>query len=242
MEKWFTAIWLISNCKNGVSSYELHRAIGVTQKSAWFMLHRIRLAIQTGSIEKATGTAAVHETFIGGLAKNMHKHKREKKIKGTGGAGMAAVMGILNRGSGKNPSRVVEAQTIRDTTAKTLHAEIKAAVESGSTIYTDQHGGYGGLAPEYAHEVINHAIEYVRGKVHTNGMEYFWSLLKRSIKETYVSITPPHLYRYVDEQAFRLSERYESDGKRFRIVLSSVTGKRLTCNELTGHETSKVVS
>jgi transposase-like protein len=239
LEKWFTAIWLISNCKNGVSSYELHRAIGVTQKSAWFMLHRIRLAMDAGTIEKAGGTAEADETLIGGLAKNMHKHKREEKIKGTGASGKAIVMGILSRGSGTNKSRVIKAKRITDTTKETLHAEIKAAVETGSTIYTDSHGGYGGLASEYVHEVVNHAEEYVRGKVHTNGMENFWSLLKRAIKGTYVSVTPPHLDAYIDEQSFRFNERDKDDGNRFRIVLKSVTGKRLTYSELTGHDTAK---
>jgi hypothetical protein len=235
LEKWFTAIWLISNCKNGVSSYELHRAIGVTQKSAWFMLHRIRLAMESGTIEKADGTAEADETLIGGLAKNMHKHKREEKIKGTGASGKAIVMGVLSRGAGTNKSRVIKAKRITDTTKETLHAEIKAAVETGSTIYTDSHGGYGGLANEYVHEVVNHAEEYVRGKVHTNGMENFWSLLKRAIKGTYVSVMPPHLDRYIDEQSFRFNERDKDDGNRFRIVLESVTGKRLTYNELIGH-------
>lgn len=239
LEKWFTAIWLISNCKNGVSSYELHRAIGVTQKSAWFMLHRIRLAMETGTIEKAEGTAEADETLIGGLAKNMHKHKREEKIKGTGASGKAIVMGVLSRGSGTNKSRVIKAKRITDTTKETLHAEIKAAVETGSTIYTDSHGGYGGLTNEYVHEVVNHAEEYVRGKVHTNGMENFWSLLKRAIKGTYVSVMPPHLDRYIDEQSFRFNERDKDDGNRFRIVLSSVTGKRLTYSELTGHDTAE---
>jgi len=239
LEKWFTAIWLISNCKNGVSSYEIHRAIGVTQKSAWFMLHRIRLAMETGTVEKAGGTAEADETLIGGLAKNMHKHKREEKIKGTGGSGKAIVMGILSRGSGTNKSRVIKAKRITDTTKETLEAEIKAAVETGSTIYTDSHGGYGGLASEYVHEVVNHAEEYVRGKVHTNGMENFWSLLKRAIKGTYVSVTPPHLDAYIDEQSFRFNERDKDDGNRFRIVLNSVTGKRLTYSELIGHDTAE---
>ena len=239
LDKWFTAIWLITNCKNGVSSLELHRAIGITQKSAWFMLHRIRLAMQSGSIEKVSGTVEADETFIGGLAKNMHKDKKKKKITGTGGADKEIVMGVLSRGSGKNPSRVIKAKRIVDTTSETLHAEIKKAVETGTTIYTDTHSGYGGLEKDYLHEVVNHAIEYVRDKVHTNGMENFWSLLKRSIKGTYVSVTPPHLDRYVDEQAFRFNERKKDDGTRFRVVVSSVMGKRLTYSELIGHDTAE---
>lgn len=239
LEKWFTAIWLISNCKNGVSSYELHRAIGVTQKSAWFMLHRIRLAMQLGTIEKANGTAEADETFIGGLAKNMHKARKKKKITGTGGAGKEVVIGILSRGNGKNKSRVVKAKRVTDTTQETLQAEIKTAVETGSTIYTDAHGGYHGLAMEYVHEVVDHAVEYVRDKVHTNGMENFWSLLKRAIKGTYVSVTPPHLDRYIDEQVFRFNERDTDDGGRFRMVVSGVKGKRLTYSELVGRTEAK---
>lgn len=242
LDKWFTAIWLIANCKNGVSSLELHRAIGVTQKSAWFMLHRIRLAMQAGTFEKADGVAEADETLIGGLAKNMHKHKREKKITGTGASGKQVAMGILSRGSGKNKSRVVKAKRIVDVTKETLHAEIKAAVETGSTIYTDSHSGYGGLAEEYVHEVVNHAIEYVRDKVHTNGMENFWSLLKRSIKGTYVSVMPPHLDRYVDEQAFRFNQREFGDGERFRMVVSAVEGKRLTYRELIGRDDAEAAT
>ena len=148
-------------------------------------------------------------------------------------------MGVLSRGSGTNKSWVIKAKRITDTTKETLHAEIKAAVETGSTIYTDSHGGYGGLASEYVHEVVNHAEEYVRGKVHTNGMENFWSLLKRAIKGTYVSVMAPHLDRYIDEQSFRFNERDTDDGSRFRIVLQSVPGKRLTYSELTGHDTAE---
>jgi len=239
LDKWFMAIWLISNCKNGVSSLEIKRAIGVTQKSAWFMLHRIRLAMQTGTFEKANGTAEADETLIGGLAKNMHKHKREKKITGTGASGKTVVMGILSRGSGKNKSRILKAKTIADTTKETLHAEIKAAVATGATIYTDSHSGYGGLAEEYVHEVVNHAMEYVRDKVHVNGMENFWSLLKRAIKGTYVSVTPPHLDAYIDEQAFRFNEREMDDGDRFRMVVSAVKGKRLTYRELIGRNAAE---
>ncbi len=242
LDKWFCAMWLIGNCKNGVSSLEVHRAIGVTQKSAWFMLHRIRLAMQTGTFEKTDGVAEADETLIGGLAKNMHKHKREKKITGTGASGKQVVMGILSRGSGKNKSWVIKAKRIVDVTKKTLHAEIKAAVETGSTIYTDLHSGYGGLAEEYVHAVVNHAIEYVRDKVHTNGMENFWSLLKRSIKGTYVSVMPPHLDRYVDEQAFRFNQREFDDGKRFRMVVSAVEGKRLTYRELIGRDATEAAA
>ena len=234
LEKWFSAIWMIANCKNGVSSYEIHRAIGVTQKTAWFMLHRIRLAMETGSFLKGSGPAEADETFVGGLAKNMHKARRAERITGTGGAGKAVVMGVLRRGSKVEPSKVI-AQHVPDTTADTLHAMVKATVEPGSELFTDTHRGYRGLSPEYVHQAVDHSIEYVRGAVHTNGLENFWSLFKRALKETYVSVEPFHLDGYVVEQTFRFNERKKNDGSRFRKVLASVAGKRITYKELIGH-------
>lgn len=234
LDKWFCAIWMIANCKNGVSSYEIHRAIGVTQKTAWFMLHRIRLAMETGSFLKASGPAEADETFIGGLAKNMHKARKAKVIAGTGGAGKAVVMGVLRRGNAVEASKVV-AKHIPDTGAASLHPVVKAAVEAGSELYTDTHKGYRGLSPEYVHQAVDHSIEYVRGAVHTNGLENFWSLFKRALKGTYVSVEPVHLNRYVTEQTFRFNERKANDGSRFQKVLASVTGKRITYKELIGH-------
>jgi transposase-like protein len=181
--KWFAAIWMVANCKNGISSYEMHRALGVTQKTAWFMDHRIRLAMQTGTFLKMSGEVEAEETFIGGLAKNMHRHVRERKIKGTGGSGKEAVLGIVERGSDKGPSRIktVHLPNVR---RKTLAPEIRAAVEGGSHLYTDALKSYLGLSDDYTHEMIDHAIEFVRGKVHTNNIENFWSLLKRTLKGT----------------------------------------------------------
>ena len=235
LDKWFCAIWMIANCKNGVSSYEIHRAIGVTQKTAWFMLHRIRLAMETGSFLKSAGPAEADETFIGGLAKNMHKARKAKVITGTGGAGKAVVMGVLRRSSKAEASKVT-ARHVPDTTAATLHPEVKAAVAPGSELFTDTHGGYRGLSAEYVHQVVDHSIEYVRDQVHTNGMENFWSLFKRALKGTYVSVEPFYLDRYVVEQTFRFNERKDNDGGRFRKVLASVTGKRVTYKELIGND------
>lgn len=234
LDKWFSAIWMIANCKNGVSSYEVHRAIGVTQKTAWFMLHRIRLAMQAGSFLKGSGPAEADETFIGGRAKNMHKAKRAEVITGTGGAGKAVVMGVLRRTDDTSASKVT-AKHIPDTTAPTLHAMVKAAVEPGSELFTDTHRGYRGLSADYIHQTVDHSIEYVRGNVHTNGLENFWSLFKRAVKGTYVSITPCHLDAYVVEQTYRFNERKDNDGGRFRKVLGSVSGKRLTYKGLTGN-------
>jgi len=196
LDKWLTAMWLIVNAKNGISSYEIHRAIGVTQKTAWFMLHRIRLAMQNGSLEKLSGSVEVDETYIGGLAMNMHKHKREEKIQGRGSVGKTAVMGLLER-----KGRVL-AKVIQKTDRETLHAEVKANVEKDSNLFTDEWRSYRGLDEDYIHQVINHGIEYVRGNVHTNGIENFWSLLKRTIRGTYGSVEPFHLGRYLDEQVY----------------------------------------
>jgi transposase-like protein len=231
LDKWFAAIWMIANCKNGVSSYEIHRGIGVTQKTAWFMLHRIRLAMETGSFLKGPGDHEADETFIGGLAKNMHKSRREKTIKARGASGKAVVMGVLRRGSEVETSKVV-ARHIEDTSHGNLVPLIHENVEHGSYVYTDAHAGYLGLKPMFVHQTVDHAVAYVNGAVHTNGLENFWALFKRAIKGTYVSIEPVHLNAYVVEETFRFNERKDNDGGRFRKVLGSVTGKRIQYKDL----------
>lgn len=182
LDKWLPAMWIIANAKNGVSSCEIHRAIGVTQKTAWFMMHRIRLAMQQGSIEKLSGEVEADETYIGGKARNMHKSKRKEKITGRGSSGKVAVMGLLER-HGKVKTKVVP-----DTKSRTIHLEIRENIAPGSEIHTDALRSYRGLDPEYIHNVVDHAERYVDGHVHTNGLENFWSLLKRGIKGTYVSV------------------------------------------------------
>lgn len=226
LDKWLCAIWMIANCKNGVSSYEIHRAIGITQKSAWFVLHRIRVAMQTGTFEKLSGNVEVDETFIGGLEKNKHESKKLKK--GRGSVGKTAVMGLLER-KGR-----VRAKVIESTSRATLHGEVKKHVEEGSNLFTDEWRSYQGLEDAYVHEVINHSVEYVRGHVHTNGIENFWSLLKRTIRGTYVSVEPYHLGKYLDEQVFRYNERKTKDNDRFLKMVGGVSGKRLTYNQLRG--------
>ncbi len=233
LDKWLIAVWLITSAKNGISSYEIHRSIGVTQKTAWFMMHRIRLAMQNGTFEKLSGEVECDETFVGGKAKNMHKHKREAIIKGRGSVGKTAVFGALER-----KGRVL-AKVIQSTDRKTLHAEVKEKVETGSSLFTDEWRSYRGLDAEYIHEVINHGVEYVRGNIHTNGIENFWSLLKRTIRGTYVSVEPFHLGRYLDEQIYRFDERKSNDKDRFIGVLKTVSGKRLTYDELRGYQTSQ---
>ena len=228
LDKWMTAMWQIVNCKNGISSYEIHRALGITQKTAWFLDHRIRLALTSGSFEKLTGEIEADETFIGGKARNMHVGKRQRRITGTGGKDKTAVMGIMERG-GK-----VRTVVIANRKKKALQAEVKKHVEAGSALYTDALLSYEGLAGDYAHQVVDHAVQYVDGCVHTNGLENFWSLLKRGISGTYVSVEPFHLFRYLDEQAYRFNNRKMNDAERFDMAVKGVVGKRLTFAEVTG--------
>ncbi len=229
LEKWLPAAWLLTNCKNGVSSYEIARDLGVTQKTAWFMLHRIRLAMQRGTFwTKLEGEIEADESFIGELARFMHKDKKAK-ITGTGGAGKAIVMGILDRNT-----REIRVKHVANTRAETLQAEIREHVAPGSQVFTDAWVAYQGLDREYVHHVIDHAEAYVKGNIHTNGIENFWSLLKRGLKGTYVSVEPFHLFRYLDEQAFRYNNRKTDDGNRFVRTLSQVAARRLTYKELTG--------
>src|SRR6266568_3500536 len=230
LDKWLAAIWLIANAKNGISSYEIHRALGVTQKSAWFLMHRIRKAMQAGTFRKLAGDVEVDETFIDGLARNMHKNKRNKVSK-TGFIGKVAVMGLLERHGGE-----VRTVIVGDTTRVTMQPKVRQYVEEGSNVFSDAHSAYTGLDDAYIHAVINHGEEYVRGNIHTNGIENFWSLLKRGIKGTYVSVEPFHLFRYLDEQAFRFNNRKVDDADRFIKAASQVTGKRVTYRELTGKE------
>jgi transposase-like protein len=231
LQKWFVAVWSITNAKNGISSCELARAIGVTQKSAWFMLHRVRLAMKTGTFQRIKGEIEADETFIGGLSKNMHKNRRARTITGTGGSGKTAVMGILQRISEEAPSRAT-AKVVQNVRGETLQPEIRKTVEPGSTLYTDAWPSYRGLSDKYTHEVIDHAVEYVRDNVHTNGIENFWSLLKRTLRGTYVHVDPEHLDRYLDEQALRFNERKKTDGQRFVEVMCHVPGRRLMYKRL----------
>lgn len=229
LDKWLTAVWMIVNCKNGISSYEVSRALGVTQKTAWFMIHRIRLAMQTGTFEKLSGPVEVDETYIGGVARNMHRDRRERMTQGKrGSVGKVAVMELLER-NGK-----VRAKVIANTMWQTFEGEVKGNVQRGAELFTDSHRSYAGLGSDYIHQVINHAEKYVDGQIHTNGIENFWSLLKRSIRGTYVSVEPFHLFRYLDEQTFRFNERKGKDADRFAKVTGQVAGKRLTYEELTG--------
>jgi len=238
VNKWLTALWQIVNCKNGISSYEIAKAIGVTQKSAWFMDHRIRMALSSGSFMKlggGSGEVEADETFIGGKARNMHKSVKARRISGQGHhrQDKVIVMGILERGG------TVRTEIIPDQTQKTLHPMVRKHVQAGAALFTDELGGYKGLGDEYQHQIIDHAVRYVDGKIHTNSLENFWSLLKRGLNGTYVSVEPFHLFRYLDEQVFRYTHRGTrenpvSDADRFNLALSQIVGKRLTYVEVTG--------
>jgi transposase-like protein len=237
LEKWLVVVWMLSNCRNGVSSYEIGRTIGVTQKSAWFMLHRIRLGLQDKKGGKLGGgphgKVEVDETFIGGKARNMHKARRTKMHNIGMIAAKTAVMGILERG-GKVRTHVLGRRV-----GKQMKEIIENSVMPGTWVVTDEFQGYQGLSSDYTHLVINHLERYVQGNVHTQGIENFWSLLKRGLGGTYVAVEPFHLFRYVDEQAFRFNTRKDgdrkiSDSERFDIAMSQVIGKRLTFADLTG--------
>ena len=230
LDKWLAALWLVVNCKNGISSCESARDLGVTQKTAWFMNHRLRFALRNGGLGMLCGEVEADETFIGGKARNMHASKRAAKITGTGPKDKTAVMGILERGG------EVRTSVVPNRKKKALQSEVRQHVEAGSAIYTDALKSYEGL-DEFQHQVVDHAVRYVDGKIHTNGLENFWSLLKRGLNGTYVSVEPFHLFRYLDEQSFRYNNRKDVDDYgRFMLALSQITGKRLTYEHLTGKD------
>jgi hypothetical protein len=241
LDKWFVAIWSVANCKNGISSYELSRAIGVTQKTAWHMLHRIRLAMEIGGEDKFGGIVEADETYMGGDGKFMHANKRKERGVTMGASGhKTPVMGILQRTTGEVHSRVF-ARVIRNANARNIQGAVRANVEVGAALMTDSAMSYRSLQNEYVHRYVNHAVEYVKGHIHTNGIENFWSLLKRTVKGTYVSVDPAHLQSYIGEQTFRFNERKQDDYGRFATVVSSIIGKRLTWKDLTKHDLSTAV-
>jgi transposase-like protein len=231
-KKWLPTAWLIIGAKNGISSCEVARALKVTQKTAWFMLHRIRLAMQSGTFNKLCGEVEVDESFIGGKARNMHKTKRAEKITGRGAQGKEIAFGMVERGG------EVRVMHVEKRKKRELQSAIREHVEAGAAIFSDELLSYDGLDTDYQHAVINHAVEYVNGNVHTNTMENFWSLLKRGLHGTYISVEPFHLFRYLDEQAFRYNNRKATDAERFVMVMKQIVGKRLTYDELTGKEES----
>ncbi len=239
LDKWLPVVWMLVNCKNGISSWEVHRAIGVTQKTAWFMLQRARLAVQdetTGG--KLGGEVEIDETFIGGKVRNMHK-SRKNRVQAAGGrteANKTIVLGMLQR-KGR-----VKTAVIGDRKKKSIGPHVIENIAKGAVIHTDEFSAGWYDTDQFVHNVVNHAVQYVDGNVHTNGMENFWSLLKRTLGGTYVSVEPFHLFRYLDEQAFRFNNRKDEDGElltdsdRFVTAMRQIVGKRLTYKQLTGKE------
>jgi transposase-like protein len=237
LSKWLPALWLVVNAKNGISSCELARSLGITQKSAWFMGHRIRTAIQRGGgIVHSDGVFECDESFIGGLSRNMHADKRKEKIKGTGAMGKSIVMGLLARHGAKMPVSKVVTRVVRSTRAESLVTHIREHIPAGAEVHTDTWVAYKHLHTEYAHKVVDHAECYVKDGVHTNGLENFWSLLKRTLKGTYVAVEPFHLFRYLDEQTYRFNARKHEDGDkgRFMDAVKTAQGRTLTWAKLTG--------
>lgn len=252
LDKWLVAVWLVVNCKNGISSYEIARDVKVTQKTAWFMLHRIRVALQDGSWDKFGGhdggPVEVDEAYIGGEPKNRHGQKWNKKVERRMRECGMEVKATTGRASEKIPVfgmldrelRQVRAHVMPEVKRETLMNAILANVEKGSTVYSDGLRDYKQLPKlEFIHETVNHVDEYVRGEVHTQGIENFWSLLKRGLRGTYVSVEPFHLDRYIGEQIFRYNNRATKDNPlddrdRFMLAVSQISGKRITYSELTG--------
>jgi transposase-like protein len=250
LQKWLPALWMLINCKNGISSHEMARDLGVTQKTAWFMLHRLRLVIKARNLGTKLGSndggeVEVDESFVGGKMINMHKERRVRlnQIRTEQNTdrypNKTVVMGILDR-----DARQVRAKVVPDIKRETLQNEVLQNVKYGSAVYTDSAVGYDKLHWRYVHDVVNHAETYVKGRVHTNGLENFWSLLKRGLKGTYVAVEPFHLDRYIDEQVFRYNNRATkenplTDSDRFLLALSQVADKRLTFTELTGKDSAR---
>ncbi len=238
LDKWLAALWLLVNCKNGVSSYEIARDISITQKSAWFVLQRLRHILKDTTVEPmGKGPVEADESFHGGRPKNMHRSRRLKlKLGMNGYAEKTAVFGMLDR-----ETRQVRAQVVPNVKRETLQKAILDGVGFGSTIYTDGWPGYDGLkASGFIHDTVNHMEEYVRGQVHTQAIENFWSLLKRGLNGTYVAVEPYHMDRYLDEQMFRFNNRIgHNDSTRFMKALSQVVCRRLTYSELTGKEATR---
>jgi hypothetical protein len=243
LEKWLVALWMVCNCKNGISSYEIMRTVGVTQKSAWFMLHRIRVGLSTkrkfgaqGKLGGPNSEVECDEAWIGGKAINMHKERRARYQSADTNWGKVIVMGMLDRSA-----RQIRTEIVPNVDRDTLQAQVLNNVKYGTRVYTDSAPAYSVLARNYIHDFVNHTEEYVNGRVHTNGLENFWSLFKRNLRGTYVSVEPFHMFRYLDEQVFRFNNRGSkespvTDLDRFDRALSQITNKRLTYSEVTGKD------
>ena len=244
--KWLAAMWMMANCKNGISSWEVHRALGVTQKTAWFMMHRVRMVLRDERIHKFDGPVESDETYIGPDPRKMHKDRKAKYHAQTsrgerGGryVGKTAVHGVLDR-----ELRQVRTKVLKNVKRETLQDAVLSQVSPAASVYTDDSAAYDDLGRHFVHEVVNHAKEYVNGQIHTQGIENYWSLLKRTLRGTYIAVEPFHLDRYLDEQAFRYNNRATrdnplNDADRFALAVTQIIGKRLTYGELTGREEAR---
>lgn len=227
LKKWFAAIYLVTSHKKGISSTQLAKDIGVTQKTAWFMLHRIRKALGLHqSDDKLDGVCEADETYVGGQEKNKHWDKKTKGTQGRSTKTKIAIAGVIERGG------ELRAKKVDNTNMKTLGRHISDNVAEGSLVNTDEWLGYRKLHKMYKHNVINHkSKEYVRGETHTNTIEGFWAILKRGIKGVYHVMSAKHIQMYIDEYVFRYNTRNMSEYDRFNLMLGN-TGARLKYCEL----------
>ena len=222
LQKWFLAIWLVTSHKKGISSLQLGRDLDITQKSAWFMLQRIRNCFGISNDDQLDNEVEADETFVGGKDKNRHVNKKIKN----GGSEKTPVVGMVERGGN------VKAKAIPNTTYQTLSKELILNVKSGAKLYTDEYVSYKGMGRVYDHKVVKHSShQYVNGRVHTNTIEGFWSILKRGIFGIYHFTSKKHLQLYVDEFVFRYNTRKGSENTRFNLLLAN-TERRLTYKEL----------
>ena len=229
LRKWAVAVYLCATSLKGVASTRLARDLGITQKSAWFLGHRIREAMAYDPHKPFTGLVEVDETYFGGRRHNMSNKKRKKlKNTGRGTSGKVPVVGVKERSTGW-----VRAQVVERTDAKTLHLFMRERIAPSATVYTDDHGGYHGIP--YEHEVIKHSVkQFVKGMAHTNGIESFWSLLKRGYVGVYHYMSPKHLHRYVNEFSARKGVRTWATEKQMNEFVSGMVGSRLTRKALVG--------
>jgi transposase-like protein len=226
LTKWLPAVWLIASNRNGISSYEIARGLEVTQKTAWFMLHRIREMMGDHSDDMLTGTVEADETYIGGKWKNRSKSKRkERSLASTRYDDKTPVFGMVER-KGRVRAFAIPDRKLQ----KTILPKLRDSIHPDATVYTDSHTLYTHINEFFLkHSTVNHGLdEYVRGDVHTNNIEAFWSVLKRTIGGTYTHVNPRHLDRYLAEQVYRFNERDNEDGPRFAKATKRADGKRLT--------------
>ncbi|MCB9840739.1 MAG: IS1595 family transposase [Phycisphaeraceae bacterium] len=230
-DQWIAAVWMIVNCRMGVSSCEIARTIGCKQQSAWHLLHRVREIMRPANEGKFTGTVEADSTLVGGLLQNMPKARRARITSRHPHAGKTRVHVVRERSTGKVRATIVDGET-----AAELHRHVRANVEHGSHVHTDAAHAYKSLRGDYHHSFVNHARdEYVRDGV--NGCESFFAFLRRGLAGTYIHASPEHLAAYIDEAVYRYNVRHESEWDRFDAAMRAMVGKRLTYKELTGGAT-----